>query len=215
VDLEIGRAVELFCDAKAAEGLSPRTVRWYGDILGRAVARFGADAVLEAIDAPTWRAWLVELRATLAPVSVAGYVRCLHVFGNWLAAKGLAEAAVIRRLAKPRAPRKLIEPLNDDELRELLARAGTRDQAILLLLLDTGLRVSEAAGVRFRDLRPDGSIKVMGKGAKEQIPRPKGPQSRRPTHWPLVTPITQPRCSPRRTQWSRRRPPSPRSMPVT
>jgi len=79
VGLEIGRSVELFCDAKAAEGLSPRTVRWYGDILGRAVARFGPHAVLEAIDAPTWRAWLVELRATLAPVSVAGYVRCLHV----------------------------------------------------------------------------------------------------------------------------------------
>jgi hypothetical protein len=56
----------LFCDAKAAEGLSPRTVRWYGDILRRAVARFGAHTVLEAIDAPTLRAWLVELRATLA-----------------------------------------------------------------------------------------------------------------------------------------------------
>ena len=77
------------------------------------------------------------------------------MFGNWLAAEELAEAVAIRRLAKPRVPRKLIEPLNDDELRELLARAGTRDQAILLLLLDTGLRVSEAAGIRFRDLRPD------------------------------------------------------------
>jgi site-specific recombinase XerD len=176
--IEIGHAVELFCDAKEAEGLSPRTVRWYSDILRRAVARFGAHAVLEAIDAPAWRVWLVELRATLAPVSVAGYVRCLHVFGNWLAAEELAEAVAIRRLAKPRVPRKLIEPLNDDELRELLARAGTRDQAILLLLLDTGLRVSEAAGIRFRDLRPDGAIKVMGKGAKERLV-PVGTSSRR------------------------------------
>jgi site-specific recombinase XerD len=117
--LEIGHAVELFCDAKAAEGLSPKTVRWYSDILRRAVARFGAHTVLEAIEAPAWRAWLVELRATLAPVSVAGYVRCLHVFGNWLVTEELAEAAAIRRLVKPRVPRKLIEPLSDDELREL------------------------------------------------------------------------------------------------
>ena len=51
VDLEIGRAVELFCDAKAAEGLSPKTVRWYGDILRRAASRFGAHKVLEAIRA--------------------------------------------------------------------------------------------------------------------------------------------------------------------
>jgi hypothetical protein len=84
--------VQLFCDAKNAEGLSPRTVRWYSDIRRRAVARFGAHAVLDEIEAPTWRTWLVELRATLAPVSVAGYVRCLHVFGNWLAAEELSEA---------------------------------------------------------------------------------------------------------------------------
>ena len=169
--LEIGHAVKLFCDAKEAEGLSPRTVRWYSDILRRAVARLGANAVLDEIEAPTWRTWLVELRATLAPVSVAGYVRCLHVFGNWLAAEELTEAAAIRRLVKPRVPRKLIEPLNDDELRELLARAGTRDQAILLLLLDTGLRVSEAAGIRFRDLRPDGAIKVCPRTVRAQYRR--------------------------------------------
>ena len=176
--IELGRAVELFCEAKTAEGLSPRTIRWYGDILNRAIARFGARTELEEIDASAWRTWLVELRATLAPVSVAGYVRCLHVLGNWLAAEELTEALVIRRLAKPRVPKKIIEPLSDDELRHLLANAGTRDQAILLLLLDTGLRVSEAAGIRFRDLRQDGSIKVMGKGAKERLV-PVGLSSRR------------------------------------
>ncbi len=167
--IELCRAVELFCEAKTAEGLSPRTIRWYRDILDRATARFGAGTELEEIEASAWRTWLVELRATLAPVSVAGYVRCLHVLGNWLAAEELTEALVIRRLAKPRVPKKIIEPLSDDELRHLLANAGTRDQAILLLLLDTGLRVSEAAGIRFRDLRQDGSIKVMGKGAKERL----------------------------------------------
>ena len=57
----------------------------------------------------------------------------------------------------------------DDTLRRLLGLATVRDRAILLLLLDTGLRVSEAAGIRLGDLRPDGSVKVMGKGAKERI----------------------------------------------
>jgi len=77
MDLELERAGELFCDAKTAERLSPRTVHWYRDILRRAVARFSPHAVLEAIDAPTWRARLVELRASLAPASVADDVRCL------------------------------------------------------------------------------------------------------------------------------------------
>jgi integrase len=52
-------------------------------------------------------------------------------------------------------PDKLIEPAPDDTLRRLLGLASVRDRAILLLLLDTGLPVSEAAGIRLGDLRPD------------------------------------------------------------
>jgi site-specific recombinase XerD len=110
-----------------------------------------------------------ELRSTLSPISVAGYVRTLKVLGNWLAIEELALAAALRTLRKPRVPDKLIEPVGDDAMRRLLAAAGSRDRAILLLLLDTGLRVSEAAGLRLGDMRADGTLKVRGKGAKERI----------------------------------------------
>lgn len=89
--------------------------------------------------------------------------------GNWLAAEELAQAAALRTLRKPRVPDKLVEPISDDAMRRLLAVADVRDRAIVLLLLDCGLRVSEAAGLRLGDLRPDGTLKVMGKGAKERI----------------------------------------------
>jgi len=167
--LTLGRAVDLFLSAKAAEGASPKTITWYRMILVRAVRAFGADLPVDRLTGPDLRAWLLELRATLAPVSVAGYVRTLKVLGNWLLAEELAEAAALRALRKPRVPDKLIESVPDDTLRRLLGLAVVRDRAILLLLLDTGLRVSEAAGVRLGDLRPDGSVKVMGKGAKERI----------------------------------------------
>lgn len=167
--LTLGRAVDLFLGAKAAEGASPKTITWYRMILARAVRAFGADLPVDRLTGPNLRAWLLELRTTLAPVSVAGYVRTLKVLGNWLLAEELAEAAALRALHKPRVPDKLIESVPDDTLRRLLGLATVRDRAILLLLLDTGLRVSEAAGVRLGDLRPDGSVKVMGKGAKERI----------------------------------------------
>jgi integrase/recombinase XerD len=51
----------------------------------------------------------------------------------------------------------------------VLDAASLRDRAIVLLMLDTGLRPSELAGLRPCDLRPDGSLKVMGKGARERI----------------------------------------------
>ena len=91
------------------------------------------------------------------------------MFGNWLAAEGLADAAALRGLRRLRVPHKVIEPVSDDVLRRLLAVASVRDRAIVLLMLDTGLRVSEVAGLRLGDLRADGTVKVNGKGSIERI----------------------------------------------
>ena len=47
---------------------------------------------------------------------------------------------------------------------------GYRDQAIVLTLLDTALRVSELVNIRLDDLwLEEGLIKVMGKGGKERF----------------------------------------------
>jgi integrase/recombinase XerC/integrase/recombinase XerD len=138
-------------------------------ITARLVRSHGAERAVDGLDPAELRAWLVELRTTLAPVSVAGYVRTLRVLGNWLAAEGLASASALRGLRRPRVPHKVIEPVADDVLRRLLAICSPRDRAIVLLMIDTGLRVSEVAALRLGDLRPDGTLKVQGKGSKERI----------------------------------------------
>ncbi len=165
----LGAAVDLFLAAKAAEGASPRTIEWYRYINGRAVRRFGPDRPLDGVGAPELRAWLLELRATLSPESIAGYVRGLKAFGNWCAAEELGTAPGFRALRRPRVPRRLIAPFTDAELQRLLAIAEPRERALILLLLDTGLRLAEVTGLRVGDLRPDGTMRVMGKGSKERI----------------------------------------------
>lgn len=55
-------------------------------VVGRARRDLGANRPLEALAPAELRDWLVGLRATLAPVSVAGCVRGLKAFGNWCAA---------------------------------------------------------------------------------------------------------------------------------
>jgi site-specific recombinase XerD len=167
--LSLRRAIELFLAAKAAEGVSPKTIEWYRMVLGRAARDLGAERPLETLVPPEVRDWLLKLRATLSPISVAGYVRGLKAFGNWCAAEQLADAKALRTLRRPRVPHKLVEPLSDEALRRLLDGASTRDRAILLMFVDTGLRLSELAGLRVADLRPDGSVKVTGKGARERI----------------------------------------------
>jgi site-specific recombinase XerD len=165
----LGTAVDLFLAAKAAEGSSPRTVEWYRYVLGRAVRRLGPGRPIDGVGAPELRAWLLELRETLSPESVAGFVRGLKAFGNWCAAEELGTAPGLRALRRPRVPRRLIAPFTDAELQRLLALAEPRERAIILLLLDTGLRLAEVTPLRVGDLRPDGTVRVMGKGSKERI----------------------------------------------
>lgn len=167
--VSLGAAVDLFIAAKAAEGASDRTIEWYRMITSRAVRRFGSDRPVDRIPAADLRVWLLELRETLAPESIAGYVRGLKAFGNWCNAEELATAAGFRALRRPHVPQKLIAPFSTGELERLLALADPRERAITLLLLDTGLRLAEVASLRVGDLRPDGTIRVWGKGAKERI----------------------------------------------
>lgn len=169
IAVSLGAAVDLFIAAKAAEGASGRTLEWYRMITGRAVRRFGHDRPVDRIAAAELRVWLLELRETLAPESIAGYVRGLKAFGNWCNAEELAAAAGFRALRRPHVPQRLIAPFSTGELERLLALADPRERALTLLLLDTGLRLAEVASLRVGDIRPDGTIRVLGKGSKERI----------------------------------------------
>ena len=123
-------AADLFSAARAAEGASPRTVEWYRMITIRWVRRFGEARPLDSIGAAELRAWLLELRSTLSPESVAGYVRGLKAFGNRCATEEIAQASGFRALPRPKVPRRLIAPFSDPELRNLLALADPRERAL-------------------------------------------------------------------------------------
>ena len=86
--------------------------------------------------------------------------------------------AIARVIAIPtkRHDRKLISYLDLDEIRALLAAPdretwhGRRDHALLLLAVQTGLRVSELTSLQNRDitLGAGANCRVMGKGRKER-----------------------------------------------
>jgi hypothetical protein len=118
--LSLERAIGFFLAGKAAEGASPKTIVWYRMVLGRVARDLGSDRTLDSLTSTELREWVLTLRETLAPVSVAGYVRGLKVFGNWCAAEELAEAKALRSLRRSRVPHKLVEPLSDEDLRRLL-----------------------------------------------------------------------------------------------
>lgn len=76
----------------------------------------------------------------------------------------------VRQVPPPRLEHKLRPTLTAQEMmRLLLAASSLRDRAILTLLLDTGIRSGELAGLRRWDLT-EGSIHVRGKSGERQVP---------------------------------------------
>jgi integrase/recombinase XerC/integrase/recombinase XerD len=112
----------------------------------------------------------------LSPASVENHVRALRAFFSWLHREGYTDEHVLQRLRLPKAPRLLIEPLNDVEVAAIFSAfdantsAGARDICMITLMLDTGLRANEVITMQAKDVHlEEGYLKVMGKGQKERI----------------------------------------------
>jgi site-specific recombinase XerD len=88
----------------------------------------------------------------------------------------LVHCGQIRAIPLKRAEHKTVDYLNEKEMQAVLdavdvnSRTGMRDMALLMLLYNTGARVSEIVALELDDLRLDDSaqIRLLGKGRKER-----------------------------------------------
>jgi integrase/recombinase XerD len=111
------------------------------------------------------------------PVTVGIRWRSIRAFFNWLHREGLLSQSPAKRIQTPKVPKQFPYVLNDAQTQALLQAAkvrvstwyGFRNYAIVLTLLDCGLRVSELRGLTFNDLDlVHGSLQVIGKGSRER-----------------------------------------------
>ena len=154
-------------------GLSPHTIQWYTYSL-RPFLRC-ADGDPEAVDEQTVRRFLTERSAHVRPHRVNHYLEAVDRFYRWLIAQGYAMDNPAAEIGKMREPKKLIHSFTEAEVIALLRQPdtrtfiGLRDYVFMLLLLDTGLRLSEALGLTMDDIdTQEQTLKVMGKGSKER-----------------------------------------------
>ncbi len=198
-DLPLRELIEEYTAALEVAGRSRRTIDWYraylDDFAGFA-ARDGEAAALRHLSPVTARRWLLAAQAArlrpLAPNSVAGRVRTLRAFGHWLQRELGLGADPLAGLSPPRVPDVLVPSLTAAQMRALLAavdggsEAVVRDRAIVLLLLDTGIRLGELVSLSVGDVDLiEGRCRVMGKGSRERVV-PLGGRARRAVRMSLV-----------------------------
>ena len=167
---------------------SPHTVASYRDtlrlLLGFVAEQTGtppARMQIEDLDAPLIGAFLDHLEDQRANSVRSRNTRlaAIHSLFRFAALQHPEAAALIARvLAIPpkRCNRAVVSFLNDEEIDALLAAPdtsrwiGRRDHALLLVAVQTGLRVSELTGLCCRDvhLGAGAYVRCVGKGRKQR-----------------------------------------------
>ena len=111
----------------------------------------------------------------LSAFTIRGYVRAIKRLFSWCVDEELLDTNPSARLVQPKAPDYIIPTFTPEHIEKMLAvcdqttAEGFRDYVLLLVLLDTGMRLSELCGLKLTDLDSQFRyVKVLGKGRKER-----------------------------------------------
>ena len=190
----IATLVEEYLIVHRSEAHSPKTVEWHSTSLGLLVRFLQEVGVTDphAFETSHLREWVVWLstpesmrcrpgRTSVAPRSkrtIHTYTRSAHAFCKWLFDEEYTDGDVTDHFTLPKVGKPLIKILEEEDFQRLLAACeagqhpqeyGFRDRAMLWLLYDTGIRISELATLTFSQLDLKGGVLIAhGKGDKER-----------------------------------------------
>jgi integrase/recombinase XerC/integrase/recombinase XerD len=175
----IDELIELYLLRCEVEGKSPRTVLAYRETLARFLRIAATDGfpVSAAAIRPEHLYAYLGLYSQHSFETRHRYFREVRCFFNWLSRMAYIEDNPFRSLKNVRLPQRIVQPFSADDIARLLAACdtkvpvGARDHAMLLTLLDTGIRCSELVQLTIEDLDLDeGRLRVLhAKGNKQRV----------------------------------------------
>lgn len=155
----------------AAERKSPATVELYE----RGVRAFLAWADDLVLDRATVNAFTADVLAQgREPATARAYQLAVRLFAAWLFKEGELPTDPLVGLKPPKLHQKLTPVLSDEQLRALIAACqgkgfrDRRDEAMVRLMAETGLRAGECAALTVADVDLDAGMATIrrGKGGK-------------------------------------------------
>lgn len=159
-DLRLARRSQ--CTLKTYEGSVRHYIRAAGDDL-------------DGITKKSVRSWLIQMADDgLKPATQEIRYTVMKLFCDWLVSEEIIPANPVHGLPHPVVKPTPVQPYTDDEIAALLGACKgygffeLRDAAVMRLLLCTGMRRSECAGITLDRIDfnagHDGVIMVLGKG---------------------------------------------------
>jgi integrase/recombinase XerD len=188
----VSRAMEAFLQDQIGGNRSKKTIEWHQTALGlfsAYLAEHEQITLVADIDAMHITGWFAHLRTEVGghgkvrcERTIQTYARSARAFCHWLVKRRFLIFNPFDEVIFPKVGKPLIKILEEEEFEKLLwacappneksplaERAAVRNRAILWVLYDTGIRVSELCGLRLENVdRKQGILTVWGKGAKER-----------------------------------------------
>jgi integrase/recombinase XerC len=188
----IKQAIDSFLLSCKVEGKSYGTIECYTDklkgFLWYATNYHWPDDVT-AITTDHLRQFLAYLRETphrfnstcpraMKPINsttIQKYYRALSALFNWSVNEGILETSSLVKIKVPRAEKKVVKSLIHTEVNQLISALGNtfdgiRNKAIILVLVDCGLRLGELLNIELIDINMEQQIiKVDGKTGERVV----------------------------------------------
>jgi site-specific recombinase XerD len=175
---EIEDAFQLWLESMQARGLSPKSVRGYASEVGHFV-RFLREQLnltdLDAVQPHHIRKWLIyRQQQGISNAQLHNDYRKPRTFWNWCLREELTTNNPFASVEKPKLQPTLKPALTPHEVEQILQACDgkdwlrLRDKALILLLLDTGLRIHEAHKLTVADAQRE-TVLIRGKGGKQRV----------------------------------------------
>ncbi|WP_212508633.1 tyrosine-type recombinase/integrase [Litoribacterium kuwaitense] len=175
-------AVSLFLRELKVRNRSEYTVKYYARELlkaGGMLERAGVDTSPERITAKDIKTHIIlrMMDEKRKDTTVNARLRALRAFFNYLVDEKLIKESPFNTVSLVTQQSRYIESFTKEQMRALLAApaketfTGVRDYTIMLIMLETGVRLRELTEVSLKDIQwaDDSAIKVHGKGAKDRL----------------------------------------------
>jgi len=194
ISLNLVHLTESYALCLSTEGKSPKTIEWYTANLKRftqflsdnqmpeSVTEIGtleARRFISHLQTEVYR-WenhpSIQDDKRLSAFSVQGYARTIKAFWSWLLDEDYISHNPMASLKLPKTPKKVVIAFSQEQIQKILGNIdrtthhGFRNYIMILLLLDTGIRLSELINLQIDAIDfLQSYFLVKGKGDKERI----------------------------------------------
>jgi integrase/recombinase XerD len=186
--ITISQAMNGYLIAAGARHLSDHTIKDYQNTFKKFKVYIGPDVPFDSISQQDIEAFMSSFTG-LRNKTLLNYHTGLAALWTWAVREKLVTTHIVHGVTAPRPEKREIIPFTEAEFKAMLAatarskayaRPGKRKsdhslpdsdrmRAILLMLLDTGLRASELCDLKiFQVDQRNQRVQVMGKGARER-----------------------------------------------